>query len=30
MGGRGDAVWVFVDVSRDGSSLGFMGSWAGA
>ena len=30
MVGWGDAVWVFVDVSRDGSSLGLMDSWAGA
>lgn len=29
-GGRGDAVWVFVDVSRDRSSLGFIGSEVGA
>ena len=28
-GGRGDAVGVFVDVSRDGSSLGVISSWAG-
>ena len=28
-GGWGDAVWVVVDLSRDGISLGFVGSWAG-
>lgn len=28
-GGRGDAVWVFVDVSCDGSSLGLVCSCAG-
>jgi len=27
-GRRGDAVGVFVDVSRNGSSLGVIGSWA--
>ena len=25
-----DAVWVFVDASRDVTSLGFIGSWADA
>lgn len=27
MGGSGDAVEVFIDVSRNGSSLGVIGTW---